>query len=303
MRGRAKAGDEVAGRYVLLERIGAGGMGVVWRARDRKLKRTVALKCARLEDERAVERLKGEARNAAGLHHPHIVAVFDHVEDDEGCWLVMEYVPSRSLAEIVAADGPLPPERAAAIGWQIADALEAAHARGVVHGDVTPENILVTDDGIAKLADFGISRALWTDVTQQNLTGGVQGKPRYIAPEVAKGQPVSRESDRFSLGASLFAAVEGRSPYGEAANPMAFIGRAMAGHIEEPRRAGRLTATLTALLRQDPGSRPVAGAARRLLGDIAPPSEAVRKLHADGGAGDASAATAAGRVVPPGALV
>jgi serine/threonine protein kinase len=286
VREKAKAGDEVAGRYVLRERIGAGGMGVVWRAHDRRLDRQVALKCARLEDERAVERLKGEARNAASLHHPHIVAVFDHVEDDEGCWLVMEYVPSRSLAEIVAADGPLPPEQAAAIGWQIADALEAAHAQGVVHGDVTPENILVTDDGIAKLADFGISRAMWTDATQQNLTGGVQGKPRYIAPEVAKGAPVSRESDRFSLGASLFAAVEGRSPYGEAANPMAFIGRAMAGHIEEPRQAGQLTGPLTELLRQDPAGRPVAALARQLLGEISPPSEAVRRLHADSAASD-----------------
>lgn len=281
MREKAKAGDVVAGRYVLLERIGAGGMGVVWRARDRRLHRTVALKCARLDDERAVERLKAEARNAASLHHPHIVAVFDHVEDDEGCWLVMEYVASRSLSEIVAADGPLPPERAAAIGWQIADALEAAHAQGVVHGDVTPENILVTAEGIAKLADFGISRALWTDATQQNLTGGVQGKPRYIAPEVAKGAPVSRESDRFSLGASLFAAVEGRSPYGEAAHPMAFIGRAMAGHIEKPVRAGQLVEPLAQLLRQDPGSRPLAATARQLLGAIAPPSEAVRRLHAE----------------------
>ncbi|MEU6854104.1 serine/threonine-protein kinase [Actinacidiphila alni] len=301
MRGRARAGDEVAGRYVLLERIGAGGMGVVWRANDRRLNRMVALKCARLDDERAVERLKAEARNAASLHHPHIVAVFDHVEDDEGCWLVMEYVPSRSLAQILAEDGPLPPEGAAAIGWQIADALEAAHVRGVVHGDVTPENILVTDEGIAKLADFGISRVTWTDATQQSITGGVQGKPRYIAPEVANGEPVTRASDRFSLGASLFAAVEGRSPYGEAAHPMAFIGRAMAGRIEEPVRAGRLTGALTALLRLEPGSRPVAGDTRRALGDIAPPSAAVRKLHALAPATEAGADGAATEAGPDGA--
>lgn len=282
MRGSAEVGDEVAGRYVLQERVGSGGMGVVWRALDRELDRTVALKCARLEDERAGRRLRTEARNAARLHHPHIVAVFDHVRDGGQNWLVMEYVPSRSLARIVAEDGPLTPEQAAALGWRIADALAAAHAKGVVHGDVTPENILVTDGGVAKLADFGISRALWSDATLDSLSGGVPGKPRYLAPEVAKGEPATRESDQFSLGATLFAAVEGRVPYGEADSPLAYIGRARDGHIEPPRQAGRLTGPLTALLRVNPGSRPAAAEARQLLEEVAPPPEAVRRLHTEG---------------------
>ncbi|WP_333767066.1 serine/threonine-protein kinase [Streptomyces sp. IBSBF 2435] len=286
MRGTAEIGDEVAGRYLLRERIGAGGMGVVWRAHDRELDRTVAVKCARVNDERAAKRLKNEARNAARLHHPHIVAVFDHIDGGGRSWLVMEYVPSRSLAAIVAAEGPLSPQQAAAIGWQIADALATAHAKGVVHGDVTPENILVTGDGIAKLADFGISRALWSDDTRDSLSGGVPGKPRYLAPEVASGEPASRESDQFSLGAALFAAVEGRVPYGEAASPLAYIGRARDGHIEPPRQAGQLTGPLTALLRIDPGSRPAAAETRELMAEVAPPSEAVRRLHNEGAALD-----------------
>lgn len=286
VRGTAEIGDEVAGRYLLRERIGAGGMGVVWRAYDRELDRTVALKCARVDDAKATGRLRSEARNAARLHHPHIVAVFDHIEDGGQSWLVMEYVPSRSLAAIVADDGPLSPEQAAAIGWQIADALATAHAKGVVHGDVTPENILVTDDGIAKLADFGISRALWSDDTRDSLSGGVPGKPRYLAPEVAKGEPASRQSDQFSLGAALFAAVEGRVPYGEAESPLAYIGRARDGHIEPPRQAGRLTGPLTALLRVNPGSRPAAAETRDLMAEVAPPSEAVRRLHNEGAALD-----------------
>lgn len=282
MRVLAEAGDKVAGRYLLKERIGAGGMGIVWRAHDAKLDRQVAVKCARVEDADAARRLRSEARTAARLHHPHIVSVFDHIDDETRCWLVMEYVPSRSLAQIVQAEGLLSPERVAAIGWQIADALAAAHAKGVVHGDVTPENILVTDEGVAKLTDFGIARALWSDATQ-DPTGGVPGKPRYIAPEVARGAAVSRESDRFSLGASLFAAVEGHSPYGEAGSPMAYIGRALEGHIEAPSRADGLTEPLTALLRRDPKARPTAVETRKLLEAVAPPSEEILRLR--GGTG------------------
>ncbi|MFE2601430.1 serine/threonine-protein kinase [Streptomyces sp. NPDC059396] len=279
----AEGGDLVAGRYLLEERIGAGGMGVVWRAYDSKLDRPVAVKCARVDDARLVKRLMSEARIAARLHHPHIVSVFDRIDEIDkgaGCWLVLEYVPSRSLAQIMAADGPLAPERVAAIGRQIAGALAAAHAKGVVHGDVTPENILITEDGrtggvvgaldgIAKLTDFGIARALWSDAGH-SLSGGVPGKPRYIAPEVARGGPLSREADLFSLGATLFAAVEGHSPYGQADGAIAYLGRAIEGRVEAPRRAGALTRLLTELLQKDPEGRPTAVRARELLGEIAP---------------------------------
>ncbi|MFG2553966.1 protein kinase [Streptomyces sp. NPDC048581] len=274
-----EAGDRIADRYLLQEPIGTGGMGVVWLAWDERLDRRVAVKCARLADERATRRLMGEARNAGRLHHPNIVGVFDFVEEGTGCWIVMEYVPSRSLAQIVTESGPLTPEEAGSIGCQIAAALAKSHREGVVHGDVTPENILVTDDGVARLTDFGISRALWSDVTQ-SATGGVPGKPRYLAPELAKGQPASEKSDVFSLGASLFSAVEGRSPYGEAEHLMAYLARAVGGHIEPMLRAGPLEGPLTALLEVEPRSRPDAARAQKLLTRAAPPPPHIQEqLH------------------------
>ncbi|MFE6175999.1 serine/threonine-protein kinase [Streptomyces sp. NPDC056464] len=278
-----KAGHEVAGRYLLREPIGRGGMGVVWQAWDETLKRTVAVKCARPDDEQAARRLKKEAQYAARLHHPNIVQVFDFVEEaDEGsgeatCWIVMEYVPSRSLAQLVG-DGTLPPEEAGSVGCQIAAALAKSHAQGVVHGDVTPENILVTEDGVARLADFGIARALRSDVTlTHTVTAGlVRGKPKYLAPELARGRPADEKADVFSLGASLFAAVEGHSPYGEVDHPMAYIARAIEGHLEPAEQAGRLTTPLAALLEPDARRRPDAAEAYRLLTRAAPPPPEVQ---------------------------
>lgn len=264
------AGDRIDGRYLLHEPIGTGGMGVVWRAWDERLQRWVAVKCARLDDDRATRRLMGEARNAGRLHHPNIVAVFDYIDEGTTCWIVMEYVPSRSLAQLMAERGPLAPEEAGSIGCQIADALVKSHRAGVVHGDVTPENILVTDEGVARLTDFGISRALGNDSTQ-STTGTVRGKPRYLAPELAKGQPAGEKADVFSLGASLFAAVEGQSPYGEAEHLMTYLARAVEGRIEPTRRAGQLTEPLAALLAVEPRDRPDAAHARKLLTRAAPP--------------------------------
>ncbi|MFJ6742874.1 serine/threonine-protein kinase [Streptomyces sp. NPDC091279] len=271
-----KAGDRIADRYLLQEPIGTGGMGVVWRAWDERLQRLVAVKCAQLNDDRSVRRLMSEARNAARLHHPNIVAVFDYVDEGAACWIVMEYVPARSLAQIMKERGPLAPEEAGSIGCQIADALVMSHATGVVHGDVTPENILVTDEGVARLTDFGISRALWNDVTH-SATGSVRGKPRYLAPEVAKGQPAGKKSDVFSLGASLFAAVEGQSPYGEAEHLMTYLARAVEGHLEPTRRAGQLAEPLGALLEVEPRSRPDAAHAWKLLARAAPPPAHVQE--------------------------
>jgi serine/threonine protein kinase len=254
-------------------------MGVVWQAWDGTLKRTVAVKCARAHDEQAARRLKKEAQYAARLHHPNIVPVFDFVEEaDEAtggeatCWIVMEYVPSRSLAQLADDNGGmLPPEDAGSVGCQIAAALAKSHTLGVVHGDVTPENILVTEDGVARLTDFGIARALWSDVTQTHTTGVVRGKPKYLAPEPAKGRPADEKADVFSLGASLFASVEGHSPYGEVDHPMAYVARALQGRLEPAERAGRLTAPLTALLELDARRRPDAAEAHRLLTRAAPP--------------------------------
>ncbi|EDY56497.1 MULTISPECIES: serine/threonine-protein kinase [Streptomyces] len=274
-----EAGDKIADRYLLQESIGRGGMGVVWLAWDERLERRVAVKCARLDDDRAARRLMGEARNAGRLHHPNIVGVFDFVDEGATCWIIMEYVPARSLAQILTESGPLTPEAAGSIGCQIAAALAKSHHEGVVHGDVTPENILVTDEGVARLTDFGISRALWSDVTHSG-TGSVGGKPRYLAPELAKGLPAGEKSDVFSLGASLFMAVEGRSPYGEVEHPAAYLARAVEGHIEPAHRAGPLEGPLTALLEVEPRRRPDAARAQRLLTHAAPPPPHIaEQLH------------------------
>nr|WP_272910352.1 serine/threonine-protein kinase [Streptomyces mexicanus] len=260
------------------EPIGQGGMGVVWQARDELLDRRVAVKCARPDDARAAQRLKKEARYAARLHHTNIVAVFDYVAEGDACWIVMEYVPARSLAQLMQERGPLSPQEAGSIGCQIAAALARSHGEGVVHGDVTPENILVTEDGVARLTDFGIARALWSEVTQTGTTTAtVRGKPRYLAPEVAKGKAPDEKADVFSLGATLFAAIEGRSPYGEFEHVMGYLSQALMGRVDAPRQAGPLTEPLTALLAVDPGKRPDAAQAHALLSRAAPPPAHIQK--------------------------
>ncbi|GAA4529334.1 hypothetical protein GCM10023192_15580 [Amycolatopsis samaneae] len=269
----------IAGRYKLRKKLGSGGMGVVWLATDEVLEREVALKCPQLGDKRGARRLRIEARNAARLRHPHIVAVYDVFDEGTTCWLVQEYVEARSLAEIVREDGTLKPRRAAAIGWQIADALAEAHAQGVVHCDVTPENVLVTGDGVAKLTDFGVSRAIWSEITQTD-TVAVRGKLPYLAPEVAQGQQAGRESDMFSLGATLFAAVEGHSPLGEADHPAAWVAKAAACEVETPRKAGELASPLTQLLLSDPKRRLDAAHATEAFKKISPPDPKILEWDA-----------------------
>jgi eukaryotic-like serine/threonine-protein kinase len=209
----------VAGRYELRERIGSGSMGVVWRAHDEVLHRTVAIKqlipAPGLEGpaiEQAIARARREARTAARLRHRNAVTLFDVVEEDGMPWLVMEYLPAKSLAQRLAAEGALPPAEVAGIGVQVASALIEAHRVGIVHRDVKPGNILITDDGTAKLVDFGISRTVG-DVTL-TATGLVLGTPAYLAPEVAEGERQTPASDVFSLGATLNRAVEGIPPFG-----------------------------------------------------------------------------------------
>ncbi|MBB1154537.1 serine/threonine-protein kinase [Amycolatopsis dendrobii] len=259
----------IAGRYRLEERLGAGGMGVVWRASDLELRRTVALKRSLDGDEPQIRR---EARLGAALQHPNIVAVYDSVSDGADRWLVMEYLPARSLAEIVRTDGVLPPGRAAAIGAQIASALAAMHARGMVHRDLTPGNVLVADDGTAKLADLGISRGHEVTLTGSARVGGTAG---YLAPEVANGEAATAASDVFSLGATLFAAVEGGSPWGSAENgPFAQLRRAAEGTPEPLRNARGLA--VRAMLSRQPGKRPTAAEAEALLRG-APVPQAAKK--------------------------
>lgn len=269
-------GDRLVDRYVLEARVGAGGMGVVWRATDTVLDRVVALKHVRLdrlggEDTPAVrDRVSREARAAARLHHANAVTVFDVVQDGDDRWLVMEYLPSRSLDDLISQDGPLDPRTVARVGAAVAAALAAAHATGMVHRDVKPANVLMGTTGAVKLADFGIS--VVAGDTRLTQTGMVIGTLAYLAPEVANGADAVPASDVFSLGATLYAAVEGESPYatrGSEQSPFQVLRAAATADHPPPQRAGRLTGALAALMQPDPARRPSASAAASMLAEIA----------------------------------
>jgi eukaryotic-like serine/threonine-protein kinase len=203
----------IAGRYRLVREIGRGGSGTVHLAHDEVLGRTVAMKRIGLmpgSESMHLERAGREARLAAALNHPHVVSVFDLVEDGDVHWLVMEYVDGHPLSDLVRRDGPLEVTEAASLLAQSADALTDAHEAGIVHRDVKPSNILVSG-GVAKLGDFGIARA--ADDASLTQTGLVTGSPAYLAPEVASGSSATPASDVWSLGATLYHAVTGRPPY------------------------------------------------------------------------------------------
>lgn len=227
----------IAGRYTLEREVGRGGMGAVWMGRDITLDRVVALKRigvapgGQTPDLRRAER---EARLAAMVNHPHVVAVFDMIEDNDQQWLVMEYVEGRSLAQLIRENGPLDPAFVASALAQVCDALAAAHAAGVVHRDVKPSNILVTDAGVAKLTDFGIARSS-ADDNQITRTGLVSGSPAYLAPEVASGHPATAASDVWGLGATLFHALAGHPPYAVGENVMGVLYQIV--HERPPRLA------------------------------------------------------------------
>ncbi|MFD7653777.1 protein kinase [Actinosynnema sp. NPDC059797] len=256
-------GRLVAGRYRVRARLGAGAMGVVWRAFDERLGREVALKQLVVpEGVDAVEaaaRAAREGRIAARLHHPNAITVHDVVEEGGRPVLVMEYLPSRSLAEV----GVLGPEAAARVGAQVASALAAAHAAGIVHRDVKPGNVLIAADGTAKISDFGIARAVG-DVAVTR-TGLLAGTPAFLSPEVARGGEPGPASDVFSLGATLYAAVEGRPPFGDGLNAIALLHTVASGRFAPPAHAGPLTGLLMDVLRTDPDARPtMAQVAERL---------------------------------------
>ena len=231
-------------------------MGAVWLGRDEVLGRAVAMKQIGMMPGGTtpdLERAEREARLAARLNHPHVVAIFDLVTEDDHQWLVMEYVDGATLAELVRSGGPLAPEEAAPLLSQVADALTAAHTAGIIHRDVKPSNILVTPTGQVKLSDFGIARAeADASLTQ---TGLVTGSPAYLAPEVASGSSATEASDVWSLGATLFHALAGHPPYDVGDNLLGALYRIV--HEEPPRlaTAGWLSPLLAATMTRDPASR------------------------------------------------
>ncbi|NKQ58151.1 serine/threonine protein kinase [Amycolatopsis sp. K13G38] len=307
-------GRLVAGRYRIERRIGSGAMGAVWQAHDEVLARTVAIKQLLLQPgldqhdaEDAKQRTMREGRIAARLHHPNAISVFDVVTDDNGhpC-LVMEYLPSTSLAEMLRERKTLPPRDVARIGAQIASALKEAHAVGIVHRDIKPGNILLGDTGVVKITDFGISRAK-DDVTVTK-TGMIAGTPAYLAPEVAVGGDPGPESDVFSLGSTLYAACEGQPPFGLSENTLSLLHAVAAGQINPPRQSGPLASVLAVMLHPEVQHRPTAEEAEDLLDAVARgetplggPTDETQIAPSGGALGAAAAGAAGGAALGAGA--
>ena len=268
------SGHLVAGRYRLLDQLGRGAMGIVWRSRDELLDREVAVKqivlplmASQAEAEESYQRTLREARTAARLSHPGVVTVFDVVEEDGTPWIVMELVRARPLDHVIAEDGPLPPAEAAQLGRELLDALTTAHAAGVLHRDVKPSNVLVGRDGKAVLTDFGVAMVQGDPALTQ--AGMVVGTPGFAPPERVRGEPATPASDLWSLGATLYAAVEGRGPFDRAGGSAAIVASVATEPAPRAPSAGPLAPVIEALLRADPAQRPDAAATARMLSEAA----------------------------------
>ncbi|MER7483090.1 serine/threonine-protein kinase [Streptomyces sp. NPDC126510] len=263
----------VAGRYRLAESIGSGGMGRVWRAHDEVLHRSVAIKelTAALyvsESEQAIllARTRAEARAAARINHSAVVTVHDVLEHDGRPWIVMELVEGRSLADAVKEEGRVEPREAARIGLWVLRALRAAHTAGVLHRDIKPGNVLLGSDRRVLLTDFGIAQIEGdTTITR---TGEVVGSVDYLAPERVRGQDPGPSSDLWALGATLYTAVEGRSPF-RRTTPLTTMQAVVEEEAAELRHAGPLAPVITALLRKDPANRPDVPEAEHMLAEAA----------------------------------
>ncbi|MFC7592093.1 serine/threonine-protein kinase [Nonomuraea antimicrobica] len=276
----AEPGYLVGGRYRLITELGSGGFGRVWRAHDEILNVEVAIKELRLlpgisqtEQDKRLERTEREARNAVRLRaHQNVVAVHDIVRDGLP-WIVMELIDGQSLAQRLGTDGPLPVDRVAELATALLAALGAAHQAGIVHRDIKPGNVMLAGDGKVLLADFGI--AVHTTDTTLTSTGMLVGSPEYMAPERLHGIDGLPASDLFSLGVTLYQAVEGVSPFSRNTHPAAMTA-VMLEEPPPPLRAGPLAPLITRLLDKDPHRRPTVEQALALLGERQPGRDRVR---------------------------
>ncbi len=297
----------VGGRYRIISRLGEGGFGRVWKAQDTALDVPVAVKEVRLphqlgtesgtERQERVTRAAREARNAARLRdHPHIVAVHDVVVEDDTPWIVMRLVDGCSLEERLRTRGPLPAPLVTEVATALLKALKAAHTAGVVHRDLKPANVMLADDGQVLLADFGI--AVHETDTRLTATGGVIGSPEYMAPERLDGNQDQAAGDLFSLGATLYEAVEGISPF-RRETPTATMA-AVVLHDPAPMRHADpgLAAVITALLAKDPGGRPSVDSTLAML-RAAAAAPAAPSSPEEPGAQPSSTAEGGARALPP----
>ncbi|WP_341718994.1 serine/threonine-protein kinase [Micromonospora sp. FIMYZ51] len=270
--GRATPGTVIGDRYSLRSTVGNGGMGTVWRATDTLLRRDVAVKevvlppgLAPSDRDAMYERTLREARAAAAIAHPAVVQVYDVVTEGGRPWIVMELLDARSLADMVIEDGPVTQRVVAKIGIALLGALEVAHAIGVLHRDVKPANVLICSDGRCVLTDFGVAR-MPTDV-QLTTPGMVLGSPHFISPERAMGQEFGPPSDLFSLGVTLYTAVEGRPPF-DRGDPIETMHAVVEDPPAPPQRSGPLTRVLMGLLEKDPARRLDVHTARAMLREL-----------------------------------
>ena len=262
----------IDGRYTIERPLGSGGMAEVFLAHDEVLDRDVALKILRsqyADDEEFYERFRREATSAAGLSHPNIVQVYDRGDAEDGtCYIAMEYVSGGTLKERLDERGPMEPQRALAVAGQVAEALGAAHERGVIHRDIKPQNILVTDMGHLKVTDFGIARA--ASAATISATNAVFGTAGYLSPEQALGEPATPRSDLYSLGIVLYELLTGVVPY-RADNPVAVCMKHVTEPLTPPRRVDptipeAVDALVVKMLAKDPADRPAN--ASEVLDDI-----------------------------------
>jgi eukaryotic-like serine/threonine-protein kinase len=259
-------------RYELRGLVGSGGMAYVYLAHDEVLDRDVALKLLKAryaENEKLVERFRREARSAASLSHPHIVPVFDGGKTEDGTYYItMEYLPGGTLKDRIMSEGALSPQAVVEVALQIAEALEAAHERGVIHRDIKPRNILITDSGHVKVADFGIARA--AEATTISDLGDILGSAKYMSPEQAAGERVGAASDLYSLGVVLYEMLTGRVPF-EVETPADVTAKHAGGPPPHPREANPrvpegMDALVVRLLATDPEDR--YGSAAQLIKEL-----------------------------------